>query len=202
MSADKFDNEQFLFCGLDSVGTVVGADPSDRLAVRMAGQDCKAGQGRSGSPVSPHATDLHPFPGTSPLEHRLQGSDDVGRIIGDTEVRPVEVIVAPRRLPLVIKIKPVVRWLFTDVGVRGIERYGGDLGAVGQYDHRTVQMHFKSLVRVVGVSALGHFKVQVPVHLAFGASHYRARVDHFVILAARGSSRGANIRGTGVKAAR
>ena len=80
--------------------------------------------------------------------------------------------------------------MFTDVGVRGIERHGGDLGAVGQYDHRTVSMHFKSLVRVVGVSALGHFKVQVPVHLAFGASHDRTCVDHFLILAARGSSTG------------
>jgi hypothetical protein len=87
--------------------------------------------------VAPEATDLHPFAETSPLEQGPQG-DDVGRIIGDTEVRPVEVTMRPRRLPIVIKIEPVVRWLFTDVGVRGIESYGGDPGAVGQYDHRTV----------------------------------------------------------------
>ena len=58
-------------------------------------------------------------------------------------------------------------------------------------------MHFKSLVRVVGVGALGHFKVQVPVNMAFGASHYRASVDHFLILAARGSSTGSSIRSLG-----
>jgi hypothetical protein len=53
-----------------------------------------------------------------------------------------------------------------------------------------VKMHFKPLVRVVRFSALGPFKVQVPVHLAFGASHYRACVDHLPILAARGTSTG------------
>ena len=111
LSADKFDNERFLFGGLDSVATVVGADSSDRLAARIASQDSEAGQGRSGSPMAPEATDLHPLPSTSPLEHGSQGSDDVGRIIGDTQVRPVEVVEGPRRLPLVIKIKPpVVRW--------------------------------------------------------------------------------------------
>lgn len=61
-------------------------------------------------------------------------------------------------------------------------------------------MYFKSLVCVMRVSALGQFKVPVPVHLAFGANHYRARVDHVLILAARGSSRGASIRGTRAKA--
>ena len=138
--------------------------------------------------MTPEATDLHPFPGTSPLEHGSQGSDDVGRIIGNTEVRPVEVVVGPRRSPPLVKIEPMVRRLFTDVGVGGIERYGGDLGAVGQYDNGAVSMHFKSLVRMVRIGALGRFKVQVPVHLAFGARHYRACVDHFLILAGRGSA--------------
>jgi hypothetical protein len=90
----------------------------------------------------------------------------------------------------VIKVEPVVRSLFTYVGVRGIERYGYDVGAVGQYDHRTVKMHFEPLERVVRFNALGPFKVQVPVHLAFGASHYRACVDHVPILAARATSTG------------
>ena len=204
-SAGQFDDEQFLFCGFDRVGTVVGPDPAHRLAARMTGQDCKAGQGRSGAPVSSEATELHPFSSTSPLEHKSQGRDDLGRIIGDTEVRPVEVIMRPRRLPLVIKIEPVVRWVFTDVGVRGIERYGGDLGTIGQYDRRTVEVHFKSLVRVVRDTALGHFNVQVPVHLTFGTDHNRARVDHFLILAARGICTDASIQGTraeGVRASR
>jgi hypothetical protein len=118
VSADKFDNECFLFGGLDGARTVVGAHPSDRLAARMAVQDRKAGQGGSGAPVSPETTHLHLFPGTSPLEHGSQGGD-VGRIIGDTEIRPVQVVVSPRRVPLVIKLEPVVRWLLTDVGSTG-----------------------------------------------------------------------------------
>jgi hypothetical protein len=138
--------------------------------------------------VALEAAHVHPFPGPSPLEHGSQGSDDVGCIIGNTQVRPVEVVVSPRRPPLAINIESVVRRLFTDVGIRDIERDGGDLGAVGQYDHGAVSMHFKLLVRVVRVRALGRLMVQVPVHLAFGARHYRVCVDHFLILAGRGSS--------------
>jgi hypothetical protein len=187
-SADKCDNVRFLFDGLDRAGTVVGADPRDRLAPRMTGHDRKAGQGCTGAPVSPEATELHPFPGTSLLEHGSQGDDDVGRAIGNAEIRPVEVIMGPGRFPLVIKIEPVVRWLITDIGVRSIERHGDDLDAVRQYDHRTVKMHFNPCVRVIRFGALGRFKVQVPVHSAFGASHNRACVDHVTILAARGTS--------------
>jgi hypothetical protein len=40
----KLDDERFLIGGLDSLGTVVGADPSDRLVSRIPGQDRKAGQ--------------------------------------------------------------------------------------------------------------------------------------------------------------
>jgi hypothetical protein len=85
--------------------------------------------------VTTEATDLHPLPDTSPVEHGSQSSNDLGCIIGDTEVRPVEVIVGPWRRPPVIQIEPVVRRLVTGVGVRGIERRGSDLGAVGQDDH-------------------------------------------------------------------
>jgi hypothetical protein len=101
----------------------------------MAGKDGEAGQGRSGAPVAPQATDLYAFTGTSPLEQRSQGNGDVCGIIGDTEVRPVEVGVVPRWLPPLIKVEAEVRRLFTYVGVRGVERYSGDRGAVGQCDH-------------------------------------------------------------------
>src|ERR1017187_2387679 len=40
-------------------------------------------------------------------------------------------------------------------------------------------MHFKSLMFVVTVSALGQFMVRVPVHLALGACHYQACLSHF-----------------------
>jgi hypothetical protein len=101
----------------------------------MAGQDGEGGQGRTGAPVAPEATDLHAFPGMSPLEQRSQGGGNVCRIIGDTEVRPVKVVVGPWWLPPLIKVEAEVRRLFTYVGVRGVERYSGDRGAVGQCDH-------------------------------------------------------------------
>jgi hypothetical protein len=131
-SADKSDNERFLFGGLDSAIAVVGAHPGDRLARRMTNQDAKAGQGRSCAPVATQATDLHSLPSTSPVEDGSQGGGDVARILRDTEVWPVEVVMGPRRLPPVIEIEPVVRRLVTGVGVWGIERHSSDLGAVGQ----------------------------------------------------------------------
>jgi len=101
----------------------------------MPGQDGEAGQGHAGAPMAPEATDLHAFTGTSPLEQRSQGGGDVRRIIGDTEVRPVEVGVGPRWPPPFIEVEAEVRRLFTCVGVRVVEGRGGDRGAVGHYDH-------------------------------------------------------------------
>jgi hypothetical protein len=132
---NKFDNERFLFGGLDSVNAVVSADPSDRLAMGVAGQDGEEGQGRSGAPVASEAPELHAFTGASPSEQRSQADGDVCRIIGDAEVRPAEVGVGPRWLPSLIKIEAEVRRLFTYIGVRGIEGCRSDSGSVGQYDH-------------------------------------------------------------------
>jgi hypothetical protein len=133
-SAGESHNERFLLSGLDSFDAVVGTDPGDGLARRMAAQDGEAGQGSSGPPVTTEAADLHPFPGTSPGQHGSQSRDDLSRIVGDTEVWPVEVIVRPRRLPPIVQIEPVIRRLVPGVGVRGIERHGGDFGAVRQDD--------------------------------------------------------------------
>jgi hypothetical protein len=132
---DRSGNEGFLFGGLDTVVAVVGADPDDRLARAMAGQDGKTGQGHSRWPTATEAPDLRPFPAMSPVERGSRSGDDLGRIIGDTEVRPVEVIVGPRWLPPVIQVEAVVRRSVAGIGVRGVERRGGDLGAVGRGDH-------------------------------------------------------------------
>ena len=51
-SAGESHNERFLVSGLDSFDAVVGTDPGDGLARRMAAQDGEAGQGRSRPPVT------------------------------------------------------------------------------------------------------------------------------------------------------
>src|ERR1019366_8618345 len=98
-SSRQVRHKRFLIGRLDSFGAVVGADPGDGLVRRVAAQDGEAGQSRSGASVASEATDLHSFPGTSPGEHGSQSSDNLSRIVRDAEVRPVEVIVGPRRLP-------------------------------------------------------------------------------------------------------
>ena len=135
--------------------------------------------------MATEAPHLHSIMGTTAIEQRPQRNDDPGRVFGDTEVRPIEMVVRPWRLPPFVQIQPIVRRDLASVGVPGIKRHGGDLGAVGQYDDRTVLMYIKPLMFVVGISALGWFILRVPVKLALQTCDYRARLGHFRIFAER-----------------
>jgi hypothetical protein len=124
--------------------------------------------------MAPETTDFHLFPSASTVEKGPQRGDDQGRVGGDTEVRPVEVIVHPGRLPPVVEVKAVVGLLVTRVRGDRVERHGSDLGTVGQGDCITVPVHFELAMEVTGVSALGWLSAQVPVHLTFSACHDHA----------------------------
>lgn len=174
LSTKKSDNKGFLFGSFDRFGAVGGTNPCDRFAGRMTTQDGEAGQGSPGAPMAAEATDLHHLPAVSPIENGPQSSDDLAHVVGDPEVRPIEVVVGPRRMPTVIEIQPVVRGSITGVGIRGIERHGRYVSAVGQDDHRLVPMHLKSPVLVVGVSACGRFIIHGPVHLTFDTNRDKA----------------------------
>jgi len=132
--ADKADNKGLLFSRLDSINAVVGADPADGLNWRVATKNSEACQGSSCSSMATEATHLHPTLGTSPVERRPQPGHDLGRIIGDTEVRPIKVIVSPRWLPPFVQIEAIVRRHLADIRVSGVKRNGSHLGAVRQDD--------------------------------------------------------------------
>ena len=185
VSADKPGHEHPLFYCLDHVSAVVGTGPGDGLVWRMATENGEARQSSSCASIASEASQLHSILGTSAVEQRPQRNDDPGRVIGHTEVRPIEMVARPRRLPPFVQIEPIVRRDLASVGVHGINRHGGDLGAVGQYDDRTVLMHVESLMFVVGISALGWFILCVPVKLALPTCHYRARLGHFRTFAER-----------------
>jgi hypothetical protein len=169
--AAKSGDERFLLSGFDSLLAVPGADPGDRIGGGKAGQDGETGQRRTRAPMAAETTDFHLFPSAGTVEKALQRGDDQGRVTGNTEVRPVEVIVDPRRPPPVVEVKPVVGLPVTRVGGGRIERHRGDLGAVGQGDYIAVPVHFELAMMVTGVSALGRLSAQVPVHLMFSACH-------------------------------
>lgn len=169
--AAKSGDERFLLSGFDSLRAVLGADPGDRTGGGKAGQDGETGQRRTRAPMAAETTDFHPFPSAGTVEKGPQSGDDQGRVVGDTEVRPVEVIVDPRRPPPVVEVKPVAGLLVTGIGVARIERHGSDLGPVGQGDCTTVPMHFELAMMVIGVSALGWLSAQVPMHFMFSACH-------------------------------
>ena len=105
--------------------------------------------------MATEATHLHSLKPTSPLEQSLQSGGHWQGVVGHSEVWPVEMIVAPRRFPLRIQIKTVVRWLVSGIGVPGVKRNGGHLGPIRQYDDGTVEVPDELPMIVVGISALG-----------------------------------------------
>lgn len=171
-------DERFLVGGFDCLRAVVSADPGDRVGSGMPGEDGENRQRCTGAPVAADAADFHLFPGAGMVDHGAQRGEDQGRVGGDAEVWPVEVIVDPRRLPPAVEIEPVAGLPVTGVGVDRIERHGSDLGAVGQADRAAVQVHFGLPVLVIGVCALGWLSAQKPVHLLFGACHDHAGLGH------------------------
>lgn len=102
--AAELGDERFLAGGFDSLRAVVGADPGDRVGGGMAGEDGEAGECCTGAPVAAQAADFHLFTGPGTVEHGPQRGEDRGRVTGDSEVRPVEMIMGPRRLPPAVEI--------------------------------------------------------------------------------------------------
>ena len=115
----------------------------------MAGHDCQAGQGGSGAPMTAKAADLDPSAGARPVEHRSEGDDDWRCTGGNTEIRPVEVVVGPRWLPPMVEVETVVGRTATGVGIVGIERHSHDGCAIGQDDEGTVPMSIHLLRTVI-----------------------------------------------------
>ena len=106
--AAKSGDECFLSGGFDRLGAVLGADPGDRIGGGKVGEDGETGQRRTCAPMTAETTDFHLFACASAVEKGPQRGDDQGRVGGDTEVWPVEVIVGPGRPPPVVEVKPVV----------------------------------------------------------------------------------------------
>ena len=144
----------------------------------MAGEYGETCQRCTGAAVATQTTDFHPFPGAGTVQHGPQRDQDQGRIAGNAEVRPVEVIVGPRRLPPAVELKPVVGLPVSGVGVDRIEGHGRDSGAVGQADHTAVPVHFNLPVLVIWIRAPGWLSIQIPVHLPFDARHDHPGSSH------------------------
>ena len=161
-------DECFLAGDFDSLRAVAGADPGDRVGGGMAGEDGETGQCCTGAPVAAETADFRLFPGPGTVDHGPQRGQDRGRVSGDAEVRPVEMVMGPWRLPPAVEIEPVAGLPVAGVGGDRIERHRGDLGAVGQADHTAVPVHFDLPVLVTGVRAPGWLSAQIPVHLPFG----------------------------------
>lgn len=98
--------------------------------------------------MTSQAADLDPLARTRPVEHRSESGEDRRRALRNPEIRPVEVVVGPWRLPPVIQIEPEVGVTVTGVGIVGVERHGRDGCAVGKDDDGTVSMQSHLLMGV------------------------------------------------------
>jgi hypothetical protein len=76
------------------------------------------------------------------------------------------VIVGPRRIPLWVEIQTEIGSLVTGIRIPGVKRNGGDVGAIGQHEGRSVDVQVKPLMVVVRDSALCRFVVLIPVEFA------------------------------------
>lgn len=104
--------------------------------------------------------------------------DDGGGVVGDTEVRPVEVLVGPRWLPFEIQIEAVVWSMATSARVENVVRHSGDCTAVREENSIVVQVHFKGLVCVIALETTDWLEIDHPVCLTFLAKTNRASSSH------------------------
>src|SRR6187431_2297263 len=100
--------EGFLLVGFDRTFAVCGSDPADGVVWRLAAEDGKASQRGTGATMAAVTADLDALTGPGPVKQRLERSDNRNWIAGDTEVRPVEVVVGPRRPPPLVEVQPKI----------------------------------------------------------------------------------------------
>jgi hypothetical protein len=88
--------------------------------------------------VAAVTADLDALARPSPVKQRLKRRDNQNWIVRDAEVGPVQVIVAPRRLPPLVEVQPEVRGYIAGIGMGASEGHGGQLRAVWQHDTTAV----------------------------------------------------------------
>jgi len=106
----------------------------------MAGQDGQAGQRRPGSAVTAKASNLDALPRPGPFQNRLERLEEGFGVRWQAEVRPIDMVIGPWRLPAGIEVQAIVR--LAGAGVRGgrVIRRRGQLRAVGQHHRAQVAM--------------------------------------------------------------
>jgi hypothetical protein len=75
--------------------------------------------------VTADTADLDVLTGASTVPHDHERLKYGSRMVRNPEVRPIEVAVLPRWLPLGVEIQAVVRWPFTFIRVSGVEGGSG-----------------------------------------------------------------------------
>jgi len=125
-------SEGFLLVRLDRTLAVLRANPADRVVRRLTAEAGETGERGPRAAVASVAADLDPLAAPSPVQQRLEHLDDRRRIVGDTEVRPVEELARPRRPPPLVEVQPEVRRYLTGVRIDAAEGHGHQPRAVGK----------------------------------------------------------------------
>jgi hypothetical protein len=157
--------------------TIRRADPDDHV-VSVTAEDGETGEGRARAAVAAEASDLHVVPSACPFMNRPQGAPESFGINWNTEVRPIDMVVWPWRLPALVEIEPVVRPLVAAVGITRIERHTRDGSPVRQRHMSAVSMHRELPVFVLAVGTPRRLSLRVPDHVAIGAQHHDTSLGH------------------------
>lgn len=134
LACGEAGDESFLLFGLNGLLAIVRAHPGDGLRRRSPREGRETAKCGAGPTVTTEAAKFHSITPTGAFEDVDQDGAERLDIARHREVRPVEVLVRPRRLPGFVQVQPEVRTGLATVGIAGKERHGGDIRTVGEGD--------------------------------------------------------------------
>ena len=159
-----------LLCSLHCFGAVSRPHPFNGPVGTEAAHNCEARQGGPSAAMPAYTPHLYGLPHAGLRKQRPKGGDERSAACRQAKVRPVEVCVWPRRLPLWIEVQAVVRGPIAAVGVVSIKRCGHDWSAVGQYHNIVVPVEVYLAMTVIRPQAPGRL-IWAPVRPAVTAHH-------------------------------
>src|SRR5215469_13406970 len=128
--------------------------------------------------MTPKASHLDVLPRPGPLQNRPECPGNNVAISRHAEVRPVDVVVVPWRLPAGVEVQAIVRDAGAHVRANRIKGRCRQPRAVGQHNRVQVTVNLEHAMLVIAVAAPGRLRASVPVQPALSAGYDAANLDH------------------------
>lgn len=119
--------------------------------------------------MSSAASDLNASADARCFEHEVQCSGNLVAVRGDTEIRPPEVAVRPRRIPTSVEVQADVRHRVSPIWMYCSERRRCKRRSIGKNHCVVMLMHLDATMLMARVRTLGVLAVHGPVRAAVSA---------------------------------